>query len=41
MWLSIRDIKMVGGVKRDSNMELLRIIAMFLVMMIHTTQTIH
>lgn len=40
MWLSIRNIRM-GGVKRDSNMELLRIIAMFLVMMIHTTQTIH
>lgn len=30
----------MGG-KRESNMELLRIIAMFLVMMIHTTQTIH
>lgn len=40
MWSSISNIRM-GGVKRDSNMELLRIIAMFLVMMIHTTQTIH
>lgn len=39
MVLNISNLRMGGG--RDSNMELLRIIAMFFVMLIHTIQTLH
>lgn len=39
MILNISNLKNGGG--RDTNMELLRIVLMFFVMLIHTTQTLH